>query len=313
MTQLVARRFVAAVPDPTVRGLLALLATGLLWGLVVIGPELVPGASATSIVGGRFVVLGAVSLVAARGRLAGIPWRRAFAYALAGFVGYYWLLVLGIQRAGAAPVAALIGVTPVLYAIAGARAERLDVRRLAAPLGVLLIGIVLVHAVDLRAAGSAGGVDTMVGLALGLASALVWIWYGLSNGRFLRASGLGGTRWTNAVGVAAGVLAVPFLLHGVLVGGGVGPDPVRWSLVVLVLGMGSAWLGTVAWNAASALLPESLLGPLLVVELLIALVYAHVFAGAWPAPVTLAGYLVLVVGVVLCVLAVDRLRARAVA
>lgn len=310
MTQLVVRRFVHAVPDPTARGLLALLATGLLWGLVVVGPELVPGASATSIVGGRFVVLGAVSFGAARGRFVGIEWRRAFAYAVAGFVGYYLLLVLGIQRAGAAPVAALIGITPVLYAVAGARAERLDVRRLAGPLAVLLIGIALVHAVDLTAVRQAGGVELLVGLGFGLASTLVWLWYGLDNGRYLRRSLVNGTQWTNAVGFAAGVLAVPLLVHGVTFGGGVGPDPLRWVAVVVVLGMGSAWLGTVAWNAASRLLPESLLGPLLVVELLITLVYAHAFTRAWPAPVTAVGYVVLVLGVVLSVVQVDRLRAR---
>ncbi len=310
MTRLVASRFVTAVPNPTVRGLLALLATGLLWGLVVIGPELVPDASATSIVGGRFVVLGAVSFVAARGRFVGVPWKRAFAYAFAGFTGFYLLMVIGVQKAGAAPIAAIIGLTPVLYAIAGARAERLDLRRLAGPLAVLLIGLGAVHVVDLREVGHAGSQDLLVGLGFGLASTLVWLWYGLDNGRYLRSNHVNNAQWTNAVGLAAGILGVPFLLHGVTIGGGVGSDAGRWAVVVVVLGVGSAWLGTVAWNAASKLLPESLLGPLLVVELLIGVSYAHLLAGSWPSPATLAGYALLVAGVVLSVRTADRLRTR---
>ncbi len=149
-----------------------------------------------------------------------------------------------------------------------------------------------------------------VGFALGLASILVWLWYAIDNGRFLRRTHVNSTQWTSAVGFAAGVLALPLLGHG-LVTGGVGPDPMRWLLVVLALGFGSAWLGTVAWNAASKLLPESLIGPLLVIELVIGLAYAHMFTSSWPAPVTAAGYGVLVVGTVLSVIKVGRLRALA--
>ncbi len=309
----VARTFVALIPSTTVRGLLALLATGLLWGLVVVGPEFVPEASATSIVGGRFVVLGLASAILGRRRLRGIDWPRAARYAVAGFTGYYLLLVLGIQRAGAAPVAAVIGITPVVYAIVGARRERLDVRRLAGPLAVMLLGIGVVNLVDLRSVGAAGAMDLLVGLGFAAASVVVWIWYGLDNGRYVRTSGIGGTRWTSAVGVAAGVMAVPLLVHGLTIGGGVGRSPETWLMVVVVLGLGSAWLGTVAWNAASTLLPESVIGPLLVVELAVGLVYAHLFAHSWPAPVTMAGYVLLGAGVVLSVVRVDALRVSAAA
>lgn len=308
--------FVRAVPNQTVRGVLALVATGLLWGLVVVGPEVVADASATSIVGGRFVTLGIVSAILGRHHLRGtdraIDWGRALRYGLAGFVGYYLLLVLAIQRAGAAPVAAVIGLTPVLYALAGAHRERLDVRRLAGPMAVLLIGLGLVHLVTLQHAdGTSGVAELVTGLGLALASVVVWIWYGLDNAEYLRTSGRSGTQWTSTVGVAAGVLGVPFLLHGATIGGGVGSDPLLWLAVVVVLGAGSAWLGTVAWNAASTLLPESVVGPLLVIELLIALTYAHLWAGSWPGAVTIGGYVLLIVGVVLAVVRVDRLRARA--
>lgn len=313
LRQKLAVRFVAAVPNATARGLLALLVTGLLWGMVVIGPAFVPDASATSIVGGRFVVLGVVSFTLGRRHLRGADWSRAFQYAFAGFVGYYLLLVFAIQRAGPAPAAAVIGLTPVLYALAGAHRERLAVRRLAGPMAVLLIGLALAQVVEMRSAGERGASDLLMGLGLAVASVLVWIWYGLQNGRYLRSHQVNGTRWTSVVGVAAGILGLPFLLHGLTLGGGIGTAPQNWFAVVIILGFGSAWLGTVAWNAASALLPEAVLGPLLGIELLIGLAYAHLFTRSWPAPITAAGYGLLLAGVVYSVIRVDRLRAAAVA
>lgn len=310
----VADHFVRAIPSTTVRGLLALIATSLLWGLVVVAPEFVADASATSIVGGRFVVLGLVSAIVGRRHLhrevrAQVPWGRAFRYAFAGFVGYYLLLVLAVQRAGPAPVAAVIGVTPVLYALAGARRERLDLRKLAGPGAVLLAGLGLAQIVDLREAGSTGMGGLLSGLVLALASVVVWIWYGLENGRYLRTGVVSGTTWTSIVGVAAGALGLPFLAHGLFfTSAGIGSAPNAWFAVIIVLGMGSAWLGTVAWNAASTLLPESLLGPLIGVEILVGLGYAHAYTRSLPAPITALGYVLLLGGVVFSVVRVDRLR-----
>lgn len=202
--------------------------------------------------------------------------------------------------------------TPVLYALAGARRERLDVRKLAGPGAVLLAGLGLAQVVDLRGVGSTGLSSLVLGLVLALASVLVWIWYGLENGRYLRTTLVNGTAWTSVVGVAAGLLGLPFLAHGLVVSSaGIGSAPTTWFAVVIVLGMGSAWLGTVAWNAASTLLPDSLIGPLIGVEILVGLAYAHAFTRSWPAPITALGYVLLLGGVVFSVVRVDRLRATA--
>lgn len=297
----------ARVPDG-VRGVLALLVAAGLWGLVVVGPDLVPGASASAIVGGRFVVLGLVAGVMSRGSLRGRGWGRALRYAAAGFVGYYLLLVVGIRLAGAAPAAVVLGLTPVAYAIVGARHDRLDLRALGAPLAIVTAGLLLVHAVDLShtAAGSVWSV--VAGLAVTGASVAVWMWYGLDNGRFLRGGDVDAGAWTATVGMAAGLLSAPLLGHALLTGG-VGPDVGRWALVSAVLGIGSAWLGTMAWNTAARLLPESVVGPLLVVELLAALAYAHLVAGRLPDALTALGYLLLLLGGAHSMVRVTRLRA----
>jgi drug/metabolite transporter (DMT)-like permease len=59
-----------------------------------------------------------------------------------------------------------------------------------------------------------------------------------------------------------------------------GPDPVVFVGLMLLLGLFASWLGTVCWNAASQRLPPTLAGPL------------------WPEMVMLAGIACLVLGVV---------------
>lgn len=295
-------------PSDTAVGVLALIAAAGLWGLVIIGPDLLPHTSTSAIVGGRFVVLGLVAAIASRGRLRGRDWPRAFRYAFAGFVGYYALLVVGIRFAGAAPAAVVMGLTPVAYALIGARSERLDLRALAAPLTIVTAGLLLVHAVDLGSVGAASVGGMLVGLLITAASVALWMWYGVDNGRHLRTGAVDSRAWTTTVGIAAGVMSAPIFGHAVLTDG-IGPDVGRFAVVVVVLGVGSAWLGTMAWNVAARLLPESLVGPLLVVELLVALVYAHLVGGHLPALPTTIGYLLLMGGGVLTIRGVSRQRA----
>lgn len=301
-------RPVAGSLEAMLIGLLALLATCLLWGLTVVAPVVVPAASATAIVGGRFVVLGVVALLvgARRWRALGWPhlqtWRLAARLAAQGFVGFYLLLVLAIQLAGPGPAAAVIGCTPVAYALAGARRERLALRPLGAPVAVMALGLAVVHGLDLATADAGGVAPMIAGMLCATAGLIVWIGYGLDNAAHVRTPGVDLLSWTCTVGVAAGALSLPLLAHAGLTGG-IGPQPGRWAAVVVVLGVGSAWMGTRAWNIASSRLPEVVIGPLLVGELVASLAYVHLLAGTRPSPVALTGYGLLVVGVVASLLA----------
>ena len=78
-----------------------------------------------------------------------------------------------------------------------------------------------------------------------------------------------------------------------------GPDPWRFVLWMLALGLLASWLGTLLWNAAAKRLPTSLSGQLIVFETLAALAYAWLLRRDWPDAVTLAGVGLLVAGVVL--------------
>ena len=132
--------------------------------------------------------------------------------------------------------------------------------------------------------------------------------------------GLSAATWATAQGLAtlpiaaAGMmlatlyyrLAVPNPLDLPL-----GPDPQRFVLWMLALGLLASWLGTLLWNAAAMRLPTSLSGQLIVFETLAALAYAWLLRGEWPDRVTVAGIGLLVAGVVLGVRAFAAAAAAA--
>ena len=88
-----------------------------------------------------------------------------------------------------------------------------------------------------------------------------------------------------------------------------GPQPLRFVVLMLAMGLLASWLGTLCWNEASQRLPTALVGQLIVFETLSALAYAYLLRGQWPGLVTGAGIALLVAGVLRAV----RLKPVAVA
>jgi drug/metabolite transporter (DMT)-like permease len=66
---------------------------------------------------------------------------------------------------------------------------------------------------------------------------------------------------------------------------------------MLAIGLLASWLGTLCWNEASQRLPTTISGQLIVFETLAALAYAFALRGGAPGGLTLAGIVLLVVGV----------------
>src|SRR4051794_34857051 len=95
------------VPGSSARGYAAGTLAGLVWGLAFLIPVLLHGWNAVTVTAGRYLAYGGVSLVLflagarALRPLARRHWRLALQFAVTGNVGYYLLLVLGIQLAGA--------------------------------------------------------------------------------------------------------------------------------------------------------------------------------------------------------------------
>jgi drug/metabolite transporter (DMT)-like permease len=223
-------------------------------------------------------------------------------------------------------------------------------RKLLAPLSLIGIGIALVqrdewnHLALQRAMGDLG-TQFLVGGLLAIAAVACWTWYPIRNSRWLKLRpGIKSTTWANAQGLATLPLAMLAVLIMSLAQGGaflpigdtatgvasvmswrpfptasstmsvvsamLGPSPLLFLGLMLAIGLGASWLGTLLWNRASQVLPASLMGQLIVFETLAAMLYAFIHRSQWPGVLTWAGMALLIAGVMLGVRAF-RLQAQA--
>jgi drug/metabolite transporter (DMT)-like permease len=310
---------------PLFSGLFFALAAGLMWGLVFVGPLLLPEYPATLQSFGRYLAFGLIALPLAwldRGKLkqlARADWIEALKLALVGNIVYYLFLASAIQRAGGPLPTMIIGTLPVVIAItsklrtarAGARAEApLAWGRLLPSLLLIGAGIALVNRVELahlRADPQADLARYALGALLAVGAVACWTWYPIRNAEWLRAHP---DRSPRGWATAQGLMTLPLALLGYagtwlwnLASGDAfpmpfGPRAADFVLLMFAIGLFASWLGTLCWNEASQRLPPTLSGQLIVFETLAALTYAFVLRKSWPQVGTLVGVALLIAGVV---------------
>lgn len=302
-------------------GIVAGLGAGAFWGMTFVAPLLVPGFGSVDFTVGRFLACGLFSLVLLMARpLAGllrgganrrlarwqVPTLRQAVTALGlsalGYTGYYLLLVMAIQDAGAALPALVIGTIPLWMMVLGKPAA---LRWRALVPGLLLTAAGMALMVQVSGHGSApdpatGGAP-LQGILYALAAMASWTAFGLLNAAWLRGHPhVNSTDWANWLGIAAGV-------GSLLLWAGWGTDWASLSeregfgafvLVCAVTGIGSAWVAAVLWNMASRRLSPSLAGQLIVSETVFGLVYAFLWEAAWPAALQLAACALFLLGIV---------------
>jgi drug/metabolite transporter (DMT)-like permease len=310
---------------PLFTGVSFALAAGLMWGLVFVGPLLLPEYPATLQSFGRYLAFGLIALPLGwfdRDKLrllARADWLEALKLALVGNVVYYLFLASAIQRAGGPLPTMIIGTLPVVIAITaklrraapGARAEApLAWRRLWPSLVLIGLGIALVNHVELdrlKADPDADMARYALGALLAVGAVACWTWYPIRNAEWLRAHP---DRSPRGWATAQGLMTLPLALIGyaltwlwsALSGDAFpmpfGPRVADFLLLMFAIGLFASWLGTLCWNEASQRLPPSLAGQLIVFETLAALAYAFMLRGQAPQPETLIGVALLVAGVV---------------
>lgn len=301
-------------------GTLFALAAGLMWGLVFVAPTLLADYPPALLSVARYLAFGLIALPLAwwdRNRLAQLTradWREALRLSLVGNLLYYLCLAAAIQRAGGPLPTMIIGTLPVVIAVTSnlrdaRRDGRLPWARLVPSLLLIAAGIGCVNQVELAALRADPAADLgryASGALLALAAVACWTWYPLRNADWLRAHAERSPRtWATAQGVATLPLAAlgyaAFWAWSAASGSGFdlpfGPQPERFVLLMLAVGLFASWLGTLCWNEASQRLPTALVGQLIVFETLSALAYAYGLRGQWPGVVTLVGVALLVAGV----------------
>jgi drug/metabolite transporter (DMT)-like permease len=303
-------------------GTLCALAAGLMWGLVFIGPLLLPDYPPALLSFGRYIAFGLIALPLAWAdratlrRFGRADWLEAAKLGLVGNIVYYLFLASAIQHAGGPLPTMLIGTLPVVIALCSnqrdhARDGRMSWSRLAPSLLLIGAGIACVNQVELarlRADPAADFVRYALGGALAVGAVVCWTWYPIRNADWLRAHpGRSPRAWATAQGLATLPLALAgyagWLLWRWGSGAGdfplpLGPRPGVYLALMFTIGLFASWLGTLCWNAASRRLPTTLVGQLIVFETLSALAYALALRGGTPAPATLAGSALLVAGIV---------------
>lgn len=287
------------------RGVLAGLAAGALWGLVFVAPRMSVGYSSVDLTAGRFIAYG---LVAAAVMLAGIRTRRlptwrqagsAVVMSLLGFTAYYLLLVLAIRDAGTEVPTLIIGTIPIWVMLLG-KPEHLRWSALVPGLLLTLGGLALMMASQHGAGGDPGAGAYWRGIGFAVASLVCWTAFAILNSAWLkRHPEVNATDWANWLGVATGIGA---LLLWAVAGSPAGEMAARDGLALFLLlcagtGFGSAWLATILWNVASQRLSASLCGQLIVSETLFALIYSFAWDGRWPSPAQAAACALFTMGI----------------
>jgi drug/metabolite transporter (DMT)-like permease len=307
-------------PGSLISGSAFALAAGLMWGLVFVGPLLLPEYPAALQSFGRYLAFGLIALPlawldrAALRRLTRADWIEALKLALVGNVIYYLFLASSIQRAGGPLPTMIIGTLPVVIAVTSnlrdaKRDGRLPWLQLAPSLLLIAAGITCVNQAEIAALRADRDADVLRyawGALLAVGAVACWTWYPIRNADWLRAHADRPPRgWATAQGVATlplalagyalwwawtAVRAEPFVMP-------FGPRPVFFIGLMFAIGLFASWLGTLCWNEASQRLPTTLAGQLIVFETLSALAYAFVLRGRAPEPITLLGIGLLVAGV----------------
>ncbi|HDZ8366921.1 TPA: DMT family transporter [Escherichia coli] len=279
-----------------ISGVLYALLAGLMWGLIFVGPLIVPEYPAMLQSMGRYLALGLIALpIAWLGRvrlrqLARRDWLTALMLTMMGNLIYYFCLASAIQRTGAPVSTMIIGTLPVVIPV--------------------FANLLYSQRDGKLAWGKLAPALVCIGIVLALVSVVCWAWYALRNARWLRENP---DKHPMMWATAQALVTLPVSLIGYLVACywlnmqtpdfslPFGPRPLVFISLMVAIAVLCSWVGALCWNVASQRLPTVILGPLIVFETLAGLLYTFLLRQQMPPLMTLSGIALLVIGVVIAV------------
>lgn len=306
-----------------ISGVLYALLAGLMWGLIFVGPLLVPDYPAVLQSTGRYLALGLIALPLAwfgRARLRKLTradWLTALGLTMMGNLIYYLCLASAIQRTGAPVSTMIIATLPVVIPVCAnllysQRDGKLSWRRLAPALLCIAAGLLCVNIAELRH----GLPDFSFwrytsGIALAFIAVICWAWYALRNARWLRENpDKNPMMWATA----QALVTLPVALAGYVLASWwisaqqpafpqpFGPRPLFFLALMFAIAVLCSWVGALCWNIACQRLPTVIVGPLIVFETLAGLLYTFLLRQSLPPLLTFCGIILLIGGVVTAVL-----------
>ncbi|HEE9966095.1 TPA: DMT family transporter [Citrobacter freundii] len=305
-----------------ISGVLYALLAGRMWGLIFVGPLIVPEYPAVLQSMGRYLALGLIALpIAWLGRvrlrqLGRKDWVTALTLTMMGNLIYYVCLASAIQRTGAPVSTMIIGTLPVVIPVFAnllysQRDGKLSWWRLSPALVLIGIGLLCVNISELnQGLPDFSGWRYGSGIALALISVVCWAWYALRNARWLRENpDKHPMMWATAQALVTlpvsllGYIAACLWLNGQTPDFALpfGPRPAVFIGLMIAIAVLCSWVGALCWNVASQKLPTVILGPLIVFETLAGLLYTFILRQEFPPLLTVSGITLLMVGVVIAV------------
>lgn len=267
-------------------GILAGIATGMLWGIVFVVPQLLPDFTPLELSLGRYLFFGLASCWA-------LPrtWRhfksftprdklQVFWLSAAGFWLYTILLFWAVNEAGGILATLVIGLLPITIPLVAKRTWRLD-KFFALGLGLILAGLAVLQLAPLLHGDTVR--FSWLGMVPLAACLALWTWFGIRNTDFVRKYPEAKVSLTNLMGLSSfGIL--------VLLGAFMTDIPALlrhehfaafmfWSAVI---GCGSSWAANILWNICSENCPPTISGPLVVAETTFGVLYTFMFQTRWP-------------------------------
>ena len=282
-------------------GILAGVATGMLWGIVFVVPQLLPDFTPLELSLGRYFFFGIASMFTLKRTLADFKsfaprdkWQVLWLSA-SGFWLYTILLFWAVNEAGGVLSTLVIGMLPITIPLAAKRTLKLD-KLFALGLSLIFAGLLVLQLAPLLA--HTGQMLSLKGLVPLLSCLVMWTWFGIKNTDFVRKYPAAKVSLTNLMGLSSFVILaviglaledLPALLHH--------PHFGAFAFWSAVIGFGSSWAANVLWNICSKHCPATISGPLVVAETTFGLLYTFVFQARLPAGPEAAAILLFGLGV----------------
>lgn len=295
-------------------GILFGLIAGAAWGLVFLIPTMLSSFSSLEITLGRYFMYGLYSLLLFvwyrknSFRISPKVWFRAFLYAFAGNIGYFFFLVIGMKYAGTAVATLMVGTLPLTISFFGNLLyKEFPFKIMLIPACSILVGIILMY---LERMENGGGADlSSDGFLLGFLSCLIcivlWTWYAVSNANFLKSEPrLSADLFATIIGIQTllfviATIFIAWMAKVPIVENLIFHDQLLHYLIgVLVLGVVASWMASWAWNQASKRLPVSLAGMVIVFETLFGLLYTYVYRSQFPTVLEWGSIVFILLGVI---------------
>lgn len=205
-------------------GILAAFLAAFVWGLNFIVPFVIGRYTVFDFALIRFVAAGLICLAYLAARpgttrsLSLNDWLLALWLGVLGYLGYFLALVGAALYGGPVIAPAILGLVPIVLAIAGNLSQRsVPWSALVIPLALVTLGLVLIRVPTVADPASARSVAK--GIALALLAVALWTWFGLLNQSALaRRSSMKPGIWTALIMAGAGLGMVLFAPLGYYAG-----------------------------------------------------------------------------------------------